>query len=221
MTFGVASVAYNGYGKFVPSWLSSIEKQSPRPIATLVLGVDHGYEGELPDWVNVIRVSDVKTMGALKNLAIEATHTDYILPLGVDDELLEGALQEFEKYDADVIVPQYLYLKDGEQILYLPRVSKETFLSPNFCTKSTTHYFHGASPFKRELWEKHNFKDTDCYNAFFWIDVALESPSFAHTNKACLTYRKWDGSHSSNVSAEERLKRAANIKNYRKEERYV
>lgn len=221
MTVGIVSVAFNGYGRFLPRWLRSLEAQYVAPAhVTLVLGEQHGAALHLiPSWVEVCFAPGT-SLGLLKNAGIAATPTEGVMPLSIDDELLPWAIQEFERYHGDVLVPDYVVTVDGASALRCPRTRPADILSPDYCcTVLPTNYFHGASPFKRSLWEAHPYQDSDCANALFWIDVALQNPSFTHIPIPCMTYNRWTGSHSS-VTTPQRAERAALIRNYRKEERY-
>lgn len=214
MNLGIVGITYNDYGHFIPGWLKSIQGQGVKEVV-LVLGKDHGYTGSLPEWVRVIE-SPIDRIGLLKNIGLKELSTEWAMVLSIDDTLLPGAVEEFSKYpDADVIIPAYTY--NGSNIT--PDLTVQDILSPDFCcTGGRRTFFHGSSPFKRKLWKANRFKDSDCSNALFWIDIALTNPAIQHTPVVCLTYRKWLGSHS-DVTLGERTKRAVEIREYRHDER--
>lgn len=218
MRLGVVSVAFNGYGMYIPRWVAALEAQIVKPEATLVLGKDHLLTGNVPEWIRII-YSDKSSIGELKNIGIEATKTDYICPLSIDDEILPWATREIEAQTADVLCTAYIVNYDTKSELRQPIVSKRDILNRDFCVEvHPKNFHHGASPFKRSLWENTPYQASDVANALFWIDVALQSPTLARVEIPCLTYNRRAGSHS-DVSPTIRAERAASIRNYRIAER--
>lgn len=187
MNIGIASVCYNGYGKFLNQWLKSIDGLTTKPNEiVLVLGKNHGVEdlnsltsrGD----VKVIDALNCDNMGKLRNLALTHLTTEWVVSLDFDDVLLPWAIEEFEKNATkDVIVSKYLVL--GEKNLCVhPRITIETLLSEEYYLGGP-NYLHSASPFKRSLWLRNPYQENECSNALFWIDLAADGATFSHTDK--------------------------------------
>ncbi len=218
MNIGITAVIYNGYGKFLNKFLESIHRLEDKPVTvTIVLGKNHGVESGIlwPPNLNVVYAEDEDNLGKLKNLAVWHTNTEWILGMSIDDEVLPWAFKEFEKHEkgADIIVSKYLYMAERSICMH-PKISKEVLLSEEYYIKGG-NYMHGSTPFKRKLWEKHNYKENDCFNTLFWIDCAVGGAKFSHTDIPCLIYNKWNGSHS-HINIVERNKRFKIINDYRK-----
>jgi hypothetical protein len=217
MNIGITAVIYNGYGKFLNKFLESIHRlEIPPAMVTIVLGKNHGVPSGIlwPPKVNVVYAEEEDNLGRLKNFGVLHTPTEWIMGMSIDDEVLPWAFEEFQKHsqNADIIVSKYLFMAE-KSICMHPKINKEILLSEAYYIKGG-NYMHGSTPFRRTLWEKHNYKESDCFNTLFWIDCAGDNARFAHTDIPCLIYNKWEGSHS-HVSFIERNKRFKIINDYR------
>lgn len=217
MNIGITAVIYNGYGKFLNKFLESIHRlDTPPAMVTIVLGKDHGVPSGIkwPTNLKVVYAEEEDNLGRLKNFAVLHTETEWILGMSIDDEVLPWAFKEFQKHskDADIIVSKYLYMAENSICMH-PKISKEVLLSKDYYINGS-NYMHGSTPFRRALWEKHNYHESDCFNTLFWMDCAVDNARFKHTNIPCLIYNKWDGSHSS-INKGERGKRFKIINDYR------
>lgn len=218
MKIGITAVIYNGYGKFLNKFLESIHRLDDKPaMVTIILGKNHGVEPGIkwPTNLNVVYADQEDNLGKLKNIAVWHTDTEWILGMSIDDEVLPWAFKEFEKHatGADIIVSKYLYMAEHSVCMH-PKISKEVLLSEQYYINGN-NYMHGSTPFRRKLWEKHNYKESDCFNTLFWIDCASGGAKFSHTDIPCLIYNKWNGSHS-HINMSERTKRFKIINDYRK-----
>jgi len=215
INIGITTIIYNNYGRFLPQWVNAINQLKVRPTqVTIVLGKNHGIPPAIlwPVGVKVIETEE-EGLGKLKNIAMENTPTEWVMGLSVDDQILPWALDEFEKcLDSDIIVCAYLRL-DNKSLCMHPRITKEILLSKRQYLTGK-NFMHGGIPFKRWLWEKHHYHESDCFNSMFWIDCATENPVFSSTPVPCLLYNKWEGSHS-DAGKEVRQKRFEIINEYR------
>lgn len=122
MRISVCTFAYNGYGKFIPGWVKNAQKQTyPAYEIIVVLGEKHGLK-DMPSGVKFIYHDRPATMGYLKNLAVDAATGDYVFFCAADDNLLENALHEISKVDADIIALKYY---DGDKICVTPEIKAE------------------------------------------------------------------------------------------------
>lgn len=106
------TIAFNGYGAFIPRWLKSVQSQTcPAHEIIIVLGHNHGLQ-EIPNGVKVLYYDHPATMGFLRNLAVDTATGDYLFYFSADDILLGNALQEISKVNADFIALRYYH--EGE-----------------------------------------------------------------------------------------------------------
>jgi hypothetical protein len=218
MNIGICTIVYNEYGKFLAQRLKSIEGLNTKPTeVVVVLGKNYGDQYAPVVWPNNVKVvkSDSDNMGVLKNLAVENLSTEWVVNIGVDDEILPWAIEEFSKHvqNKDVIAAKYLFLPPNKSVCMHPRINTEVLLSKEYYTNGS-NYMHGGSPFKRELWLRNPYKENECFNSLFWIDVAAEGANFGTTDIPCLIYNNRKGSHS-DIELKERAKRFKIINEYR------
>lgn len=108
----ILTIAFNGYGKYLPRLLESIDAQTVKPEEVIiVLGKDHGYEWKKKKGVRVIE-TDLTCLGSLINVGMEFVN-DWVLCFNADDVLLPNAIEDIKKVKADVITLKYLW--DGSQ----------------------------------------------------------------------------------------------------------
>ena len=106
------TIAYNGYGVFIPRWLKSVQSQThPAHEIIVVLGHNHGLQ-EIPRGAKLRCHDQPATMGFLRNLAVDAATGDYMFYFSADDILLGNALQEISNVDADLIALRYYHEND-------------------------------------------------------------------------------------------------------------
>ena len=220
-SIGIATVCYNGYGRFIEPFLEAIDKMTVRPDKiTIVLGDNPGKMMTfIPNYVHLVHASGTD-LGQLKNIAVEHTHTEWIIPMSIDDILLPTAIEEFEKLadKSDVIIPAFEQRYKNEVGIFAPKRVHEYVCSTKFMLAPHSNFFHGSSPYRRSIWEKHHYHEGDCQNALFWIDCMLDNPRIAYTDTPCLVYiRRADG-HSC-VEPHIRKQRANIIRYYRRDER--
>ena len=105
----IITIAFNGYGKYIPQLIKSVEKQTVRPDEVIiVLGKDHQMpeiETEIP--LKVIN-TELDCLGVMINKGMEFVD-DWVLCFNVDDILLPNAIEDIKKIDADIVTLKYLW----------------------------------------------------------------------------------------------------------------
>src|SRR5690554_6033817 len=182
MTIGIITTVYQGYGTFLPAWLEAIKKGTVQPdTITIVLGDNHQcLDEELAmlngtDWRVIFQTGT--NLGALKNVAVSHTPTDWIMCLDVDDLLLPDGLEKIKEHlSGDILVPGY---KVGDTV-YSPTITKKDIIANTFYTAKEKNFMHVFSPFRRSVWEKQPFIENDTPNPLFFIDAVLNGAEIAH-----------------------------------------
>lgn len=184
-TVSIITIAYNGYGKFIPKWLEGVEKQTIKPKEIIiVLGKDHGLK-EIPSDVKVVNYDKEATKGYLMNLGVKASTSYYSIVVDVDDELLSNAVEEVQKVDADIVGLRY-YL-NGE-IQETPEIKAEHI-------HDWKNKYGGASGYlatRRGL----EYEDTLCAEWALLYKAYQCGLTFKNTEKPCAIYKKRPDSHS-------------------------
>jgi len=105
----VFTIMYNGYGRFLDNWVENVRKQTIKPAKKIVvLGKEHGVDkSKYRDILFIECDSDV--MGVLRNKALEAIKTEWLLYFSADDELLPTAIEQIKnKQEYDIITLKYI-----------------------------------------------------------------------------------------------------------------
>jgi len=232
MNIGIVAIFYNGYGKFIPDLCRSISKLTVKPTAVTLaaFGSSHGLENpekcldllrEVKD-AKIVYFDDFKNMGTARNEAIKITDTEWIMYISADDEILPTAIEEFGKHqDADVISIAYrVRNENGSEFVCNPRLpDKEMIFDKDFYFQSTGDWLVNYSPFRKSVWEKTPYIDSDYPNAPFWIDCAIQNVRFERVEVPCVIYKKHQESHSKKMTPFNKKEAKQTIKNYKIEQR--
>lgn len=210
MNIGIVTAVWNGYGKFIDQWLRAIDELETKPSAiTIALGKDHGLtkaeESHLAEKYGHLGVKLVHTdaeplMGPMRNAAVEATNTEWIMYLSVDDVILPRAIDIFERYekDADYICIMWesvaTWRRGAKVITHKPKTPEEMALLYN-----GKGFIVGHSPFRRSFWEKHPYKPHDYPNAPFVADLVEAGARFVKTDEPCTRYLRRLDSHAARL----------------------
>jgi len=92
----IITIAYNGYSKFIPPFLESVEKQTIQPEEVIIVLADDYILKDVPKNVKIIK-SEVSIQGILFNKGIREAKGDWVLLFDVDDTLLENAVEEIKE----------------------------------------------------------------------------------------------------------------------------
>lgn len=211
MNIGIVTSAYNGYGKFANQWLDAISQLTQKPDKiTIALGKDHGLKPveitgliskyrDLP--LHFVQATSIEPlMGPMRNVAIKHTPTEWIMYLSIDDVILPGAINEFEKYekDADYICIKWqsiaTWRKGAKVLTHNPKTPEEMALLYN-----GKGFIVGHSPFRRSFWEKHPYMDHDYPNAPFVARLVEAGARFVKTEEPCTMYLRRLDSHAARL----------------------
>lgn len=210
MNIGIVTSAYNGYGKYANQWLDAISQLTQKPAKiTIALGKEHGLEPhEITGLLSKYRdlplhfvqaTATEPLMGPMRNIAIQHTNTEWIMYLSIDDVILPGAIDEFEKYekDADYICIKWLSKatwRRSKVLEHNPKTPEEMVRLYN-----GKGFIVGHSPFRRSFWEKHPYKPHDYPNAPFVADLVEAGARFVKTEEPCTMYLRRLDSHAARL----------------------
>jgi|APSaa5957512622_1039677.scaffolds.fasta_scaffold07919_5 glycosyltransferase involved in cell wall biosynthesis len=184
MRITVFTIAYNGYGAYIPRWLKSIQSQSYLAHEIIVvLGQDHGLQ-EIPSGVKVIYHGQPATMGFLRNLALDVATGDYMFYFSADDILLGDALQGISEVDADLIGLRYY---QENEVRVTPEIVGEKL------DDWETHYIGacGYVAFKNGL----RYEDTNWPNYPLLFQAHMKGYTFGRTEEAGAVYIQRPDAH--------------------------
>lgn len=202
MDIGIVTIAYNGYGIFLKQWCRSILALDTRPTAiTVALGRNHGLTDAmradclalLPD-LKIVEDMRVPTMGRLRNVAVRATHTEWIMYLSIDDAILPHAIGEYEKFEdeADYICIQWLTRGLGRrEVCHYPKLPIE--MAKLYRGRG---FIVGHSPYRRRFWELTPYEEHDYPNAPFLASMVENGARFVKSDRPCTVYQRRPDSHA-------------------------
>lgn len=203
MNIAIVTIAFNGYGRFLPQWLAFVSSMTVRPTEiVVVLGKDHGCEDiellkSLHPYATIIEHNKQASFGYLRNIAIANTTAEWTWLVSVDDKPISDAISTFNavKDNADYICSQYYVTEAGKRTII--RVSPTPAeMAVQLRNTGRAGFIVPHSPFKRWLWEKHEYKDSDLPNYDFVRHCVINGARFAKGYKPTTTYMRRHDSHS-------------------------
>lgn len=187
MKITVFTIAYNGYGLFIPRWLQGVQSQIyPAHEIIVVLGYKHGLRG-IPHDVKIIYHEQPATMGFYRNLALDHATGDYVFYFSADDILLGNALKEISNVNAELIALRYYR---GAKVDVTPEVVAEKLID----WKTEYTGAAGYVAFKHGL--DLRYEDTDWPNYPFLFQAFINGYTFGRTKEPGAYYNRWFGGHS-------------------------
>jgi hypothetical protein len=206
LKLGVTTTVWGTYSRWLPAWVASVAVQSVRP--ELVTIVDAGADDLGParealtasrlDWQ--IITSRYEGMGQVRNAAVAATETEWVMHLDADDVLLPRALADAAAVAEETDVVSLGALRDGREVVF-PHVSREMILRGRLGAFS-------PSPYRRHLWKRRPYiTANDWIESALWVGFAHLGARFTGTPRAGFVYRQHDASHSHTITPAD--KRAA------------
>lgn len=195
-TVGIVVICYNKYGRFFPQFMQSVHRQGITPdiITVVAMGNDHDLiHVDSPLKINIIKTEKVYSMGEARNIGIRATHTDRILYFSIDDVLLNNAIEQILDQNTDVVFLRLSPQTINVQKIILPtkkniRNWRKMFLVPGYIC------------FKRKVWEKNNYLDSEYPNLPFIFMAVRDGFTFSETNTHVAKYLKRPDGHSAIIS---------------------
>ena len=203
MNISLVSIAFNGYGRWIPQFLAFYSAMTPKPKeVVIVLGKNHGCKdlGTLKDWYPEVQFYEYKkeaTFGKLRNIGISKTSMEWTWFVSIDDKVMPDAIRTFKRArkPADYICSQWYTIGIGEPLE--PHTSPLPIEMAELLRNGEKGGFIVPhSPFKRTLWEQHPYKNTDLPNYDFLLHCVLNGASFVKADKPTTTYLRRNDSHA-------------------------
>lgn len=170
-TVGIVVIHYNEYDRFLPQFIESVLEQTVQPDEIVIINA----EG--------------MSMGEARNKGVNDLSTDIVLYFSIDDRLLRTAIEDIKKSKTDVtflrisnnsnpgVMPTKENIKDWEKHLFVP-----SYIA-----------------FKKAVWEKSSYPDSEFPNLPFLFDATKNGYTFSITNKPTAEYIKRSDSHSAKM----------------------
>lgn len=210
---GVVTTAWGDYGKFLPEWLASVEAQTYRPSRVTI--IDAGLDDSLPIRLALARCPipwrykkiEYRGMGNARNAAVEATPAEWIMHLDADDLLKPYALDDIRTValtrGADVV--SIGAQRGREEIIYRWASTEKALARQPVC--------FSCAAFRRSFWEQRPYIETnDWVDSVFWVGFAHLSAKIMSTRRVGFVYRQHPGSHSRNMTPDQREEARAQYK---------
>lgn len=229
---GIYTIAYNGYGKFLPQWCEAISNLTvmPEQVVIGLFGEDHGlsHEDRIKCY-NLLKGIDFKianlgdhvNIGTDRNRAVALLNTKWVMLVSADDVILPDAISILAKRDkpsADVIICPYIErLLDGnERVIEAPKS-----LDKNSLLNWHSSWLSPYSVFRRSFWEEHPYENIEYPNIPFAFSFAAYGARFAVADKPCAIYIKRSDSHYGRRDAAEQAKIAKSLDEYQEAYREI
>lgn len=203
MNISISTIAFKGYGVFLPQWLEAVSRMNPQPSEVVVT---LGYKHNTPDLLGLRKkylnvqfyiCNEKPSFGRLRNFGIEKTSSEWVFFVSADDTPEPDAIETFEralvKEDGDYICAQY-YREGVLPGRYSSPLPSE--IAMNLRANEYAGFIIPHSPFKRWLWEKSPYKKTDLPNYDFVKNCMLNGARFIKADKPTTIYKTRPSSHS-------------------------
>ena len=205
MNLTIVTSFYNGYERFIPRWIDSINNLTIKPTAIVVIASGpHNLKTistSIP--LKFIQLSKHISMGHARNIAVKNAKTEWVMYLDTDDLILPNAIENLEKYinKTDVICGGLKYEgKRGNKSKIFTNASRENILKGDCCCCS-----HAV--FKKKFWEQTPYKeDNEFCDGLLWVGFALLGAEFLATEELITVYKTHRASHSFLANKEDLLK---------------
>lgn len=205
MDISLVTIAFNGYGRFLGQFLAFASNMNPKPKQVIVvLGKEHGLKdielmyGIYPN-VEIVQYKRKASFGKLRNIGVAHTKTEWVQFVSVDDKIEPDAIRTFKRAlkegDADYICAKWYTIGLGDPLK--PHHSPLPIEMANHVANGRRGGFViPHSPFKRHLWEKHKYANTDLPNYDFLLHCVLNGARFIKADKPTTTYLRRPDSHA-------------------------
>lgn len=207
---GIVTTVWGNYGRYLPAWVNSVAEQTLQPeLVTIVnLGADDirpglaALEASNLNWQTVTR--DYRGMGAARNLAVEATPTEWVMHLDADDVLFRHAIADIAALAPDTDVVSVGMMK-GKHTHLFPAASTQDALNGRFVAFS-------CAAFRRHLWEQSPWHEAnDWIDSAFWLGLARLGARFTGTARPGAVYQQHPGSFSRRMTPADRRNARAQL----------
>lgn len=205
MKISLVSISFSGYGRFVGQFLAFASNMSPKPDeVVIVLGKNHGCKDLellkcIYPTVKLVEYDGTPTFGKLRNIALKYTQSEWSFFVSIDDKPMPDAIKTFnrvlKKQDADYICAQWYTIGLGlDEKLHRSPLPEEMARYKKEGRRAGFVIPH--SPFKRELWEKSPYKNSELPNYNFLLNCVLNGARFIKGDKPTTTYLRRPDSHA-------------------------
>lgn len=206
LDLGVVTTAWNGYGRYLPAWARSIAAQTVKPTrATIVTkrsaGPGRDQAKKILDAAGIAcRLVDAELprMGQMRNRAVAATPTEWVMHLDADDTLLPHAVADVARLapHADVVS---LGCRRGQREVLFTGVTAAKILRGGQLGSFS------PSPYRRSFWKRRPYIEVnDWVESAFWVGLAHLGARFVGTRRVGFIYRQHGDSHSHTLSRDDR-----------------
>ena len=214
MNIGIFTIAYNGYGRFLPAWCESIASQTvrPRQVAVGLFGDNHGLSAEdekrcraIMNGIDfgIVRYNKHVNIGTDRNKVVKMLNTEWVMLLSVDDVLLPGAIEEFKKHDkSNIGLIGCSYIRENIDGTKSDIDAPDTARLED-AIKWRKFWMPPYSPFRKSLWEDNRYQGHEYPNIPFTVAIIASGAGYERTDIPCVIHKKKNGSHSVGRSKEE------------------
>lgn len=206
MNLSLVTIGFNGYGRFAPMWLALVSNMKPKPKEVIiVLGRKHGLKDvellkDIYPKVKIIHYRKEATFGKLRNIAISHATSDWIQFLSIDDKIEPDAIKTFKRALEEQPDADYICAKWNTIGLGLPLQLHNSPLPIEMAERLKDGLKGGFviphSPFKRWIWEEHQYRNSDLPNYDFLLHAVLNGANFVRGDKPTTTYLRRPDSHA-------------------------
>lgn len=207
MKISISTIAFNDYGQFLPQWLDAVRIVSPEPDEiVVVLGRNHNtpnldhLKAKYPK-AQFYEYEHKPTFGKLRNIGISKTSSEWVFFVSVDDIPVHDAIRTFKRAikkepDADYICAEWIRLGKYSKRFKSPYPQE---MAERMRNGERAGFIIPHSPFKRWLWEKHPYAETDLPNYDFVMHCMLNGANFIKGDKPTTIYKMRKESHSQSI----------------------
>lgn len=208
MNIGIVTIAFGGYGKFLPQWCAYVAALDPPAAdAVVALGKDHGVTEEvraaalelLPGLKIVESTKD--TMGALRNAAVNEANTEWVMYLSIDDGIHSNAIHNLSKHERKA---DYLSVSWNSIDTWKPDAPLNFHRGrhPSDMKRKSNGrgFIVGHSPFRKEwFYRVGGYEMHDLPNAPFVTAMVEKGARFAVVKEPVSIYLRREDSHASKL----------------------
>lgn len=190
----VYTVAFNGYGKFLKTWVKNVQAQTNEAKMFITLGSNHGADTNYLDKQKIpYTYVDTTNMGKLRNIAIDEIDTPWMLYFSADDILLPNAVEEIVSLSEE---------NDCIPLKYLDMMLNNTIVERTsaFLTRDDMHLWAktkvpGYLAVRKIINDKiMYYREIDVPNYPYLFDLANENLRVGVTQNVCAKYARRKGS---------------------------
>jgi hypothetical protein len=202
MKWGMVSIGYKSYERFLCQWLENIADLNTKPdkVVIAVESLDFRLSKKAKSVDCEIHLAPPPyNMGKMRNFVINKCDTEWIFYLSIDDKVLPHAIDEFndiiETDDPDVIMIKWYTIGLGK------KKGTHTSVTPyenhvNRKSGGKGGFMIAQSPFKRKFWKNRPYQEHDLPNAPFMADLTEQGAKFAKGLTPVTVYQRRADSHA-------------------------